>query len=138
MCHLNHYSVSVNSNNLAAKIFLHEFGHGFAALGDEYYTSSVAYNDFYPEGVEPWEPNLTTLTDFSGKWQHLIPDSIPNPTPNQKKYEGIPGVFEGGGYVGKGVYRPAYNCIMKDLRYPEFCRTCKEAIEEMILFYTTP
>jgi len=44
-------------------VFLHEFGHHFAALADEYYTSSVAYNDFFPPGIEPIEPNVTALLD---------------------------------------------------------------------------
>lgn len=132
----NHYSISVNSNRHAAKIFLHELGHGFAALGDEYYNSEVAYNDFYSPDVEPWVSNLTTLVDFENKWGSLIPDSIPVPTPNEEKYEGIPGVFEGGGYVSEDVYRPSYNCIMNDLRYHQFCKTCKKAIQKMIDFYS--
>ena len=50
-------------------VFVHEFGHSFAGLGDEYYTSDVAYNDFYPEGVEPWEANLSRLLDKNNlKW----------------------------------------------------------------------
>lgn len=132
----NHYCVSVNSSKLASRIFLHELGHGFAGLGDEYYNSKVTYNEFYPLKREPWEPNLTTLVDFESKWQGMIPDSIPIPTPNKKKYERMTGVFEGGGYVSKGVYRPAYNCIMNDLRYKEFCEVCKHAIQNMIDFRT--
>ena len=131
----NHYSVSVTTSKYASKIFLHELGHGFASLGDEYYNSKVSYNEFYPLDREPWEPNLTTLVNFEGKWNNLIPDSIPVPTPNRKKYEGIPGVFEGGGYVSKGVFRPSYNCIMNDLRYDSFCETCKKAIQTMIDFH---
>jgi hypothetical protein len=63
-------------------VFVHEFGHLFSGLGDEYYTSDVAYNDFYPEGVEPWEPNLTRLLDKNNlKWGNLIEKNIPVPTP---------------------------------------------------------
>jgi len=132
----NHYCVSVNSSRLASRIFLHELGHGFAGLGDEYYNSKVTYNEFYPLQREPWEPNLTTLVDFESKWQQMIEDSIPVPTPNKRKYEGMTGVFEGGGYVSQGVYRPAYNCIMNDLRYKEFCEVCRKAIQDMIDFRT--
>ncbi|MCD4695240.1 MAG: IgA Peptidase M64, partial [Bacteroidales bacterium] len=108
----NYYSVSVNSNQNAAKIFIHEFGHGFAGLGDEYYNSEVAYSEFYPLDVEPWEPNLTTLVNFDKKWPGLLKKSTPVPTPPKKKYLNKTGVFEGGGYAAKGVYRPANDCLM--------------------------
>jgi len=56
-------------------VYVHEFGHSFGGLGDEYYASSVAYDEFYPQGVEPWEPNLTVLLDKKNvKWKaHLTP-----------------------------------------------------------------
>ena len=65
------------------------FGHGFGGLGDEYYTSDVAYEDFYNLEVEPWEPNLTTLVNFDSKWKKIITDSTPVPTPRESKYEKI-------------------------------------------------
>ena len=132
----NYYSVSVNSNILASKIFVHEFGHGFAGLGDEYYNSPTSYNDFYPLDVEPWEPNITTLVNFDSKWKHLLKKKTPIPTPPKKKYLDKPGVFEGGGYVAKGVYRPAYDCLMKSFKGDKFCETCIEAIQKMIDFYS--
>jgi len=132
----NYYSVSVNSNSKAAKIFVHEFGHGFAGLGDEYYNSEVAYSDFYPTDVEPWEPNLTTLVDFDRKWKHLLKKKTPVPTPATKKYIKNLGVFEGGGYAAKGVYRPAYDCLMKTFDGDKFCGACSEAIQKMIDFYS--
>ncbi|OQX73448.1 MAG: peptidase M64 [Bacteroidetes bacterium 4484_249] len=132
----NYYSISVNSNLHAAKIFVHEFGHGFAGLGDEYYNSEVAYSEFYPLDVEPWEPNLTTLIDFDKKWKHLLKKRTPIPTPSEKKYLNKTGVFEGGGYAAKGVYRPAYDCLMNSFKGDEFCEACNEAIVKMILFYS--
>ncbi len=132
----NHYNMSVNSNRLSAEIFVHEFGHGFAGLGDEYYNSSVAYSDFYPLDAEPWEPNITTLVNFNGKWESMIPDSVPIPTPNKVKYADTLGVFEGGGYVAKGVYRPSYDCLMNTLQDDKFCGACKKAIQQMIDFYS--
>ena len=57
-------SVCTSDNSLTKEVFVHEFGHGFAGLGDEYYNSTVAYEDFYNLKTEPWEPNLTTLVDF--------------------------------------------------------------------------
>lgn len=132
----NNYNVSVNNSEYSARIFVHEFGHGFAGLGDEYYTSSVAYNDFFSLDAEPWEPNLTTLIDFNGKWEKLIPEGTPIPTPDTGKYVKQLGVFEGGGYVAKGVYRPASNCIMNSLHAEEFCGACKQSIQQMIDYYT--
>lgn len=132
----NHYNMSVNSNRLAAKIIVHEFGHGFAGLGDEYYNSEVAYNDFYSPQTEPWEPNLTTLVDFHGKWERLIPKGTPVPTPDTKAYADTLGVFEGGGYVAKGVYRPASDCLMNTLTNDTFCGACSQSIQIMIDFYT--
>jgi len=62
-------------------LFLHEFGHSFAGLADEYYTSSVAYNEFYPRGVEPTEPNITALLDPKNlKWKELMTSGIEIPT----------------------------------------------------------
>ena len=132
----NYYSVSVNSNRLAAKIFVHEFGHGFAGLGDEYYNSEVAYSDFYDPEVEPWEPNLTTLVDFERKWEKMLDEKTPVPTPPEPQYVDKTGVFEGGGYAAKGVYRPAYDCLMNTFDAEEFCEVCKTTIENMILFYS--
>jgi len=66
-------------------VYVHEFGHSFAGLGDEYYTSSTGYNDFYPQGVEPWEPNVTALTDTrSLKWKEFATPGIDIPTSWEK------------------------------------------------------
>lgn len=63
-------------------MFTHEFGHSFAGLGDEYYSSSVSYLDFYPKGVEPWEPNVTALLDTTDlKWKSFVEKGTPLPTP---------------------------------------------------------
>jgi hypothetical protein len=66
-------------------LLLHEFGHSFAALADEYYSSSVAYNDFYPKGREPKEPNITALLDPNVlKWRDLVDPDTELPTPWEK------------------------------------------------------
>jgi len=67
-------------------VLIHEFGHGFAGLGDEYYTSDVAYEEFYKLTVEPWEPNLTTLVDFNSKWIDMLESGTPVPTPVEEKF----------------------------------------------------
>jgi len=132
----NHYSVCINKSKYEEYIFIHEFGHGFAGLADEYYTSDVAYENFYPLDVEPLEPNLTTLVEFENKWKEMVNDSIPVPTPNDPKYKNVVGVFEGGGYVSKGVYRPRMDCTMKSISVNNFCPVCYKAILDMINFYS--
>lgn len=69
--------------------FVHEFGHSFAGLADEYYSSPVAYEDFNAKGVEPWEPNVTALLDAKQlKWRDLVETATPLPTPwNQGDYD---------------------------------------------------
>lgn len=59
----NLWSTSAADTGPAAYVFVHEFGHAFAGLGDEYYSSQVAYETFNTPGVEPWEPNITALLD---------------------------------------------------------------------------
>lgn len=68
-------------------VFIHEFGHSFAGLADEYYTSAVAYNDIYLPDVEPWEPNITALLNpAQPKWASLIKKGTPIPTPWNKAH----------------------------------------------------
>lgn len=131
----NHYSVCIRKNPYEEYIFTHEFGHGFASLADEYYTSDVAYNDFYALDVEPLDPNLTTLVDFDSKWKNLVDSKTPIPTPKSEEYADKVGAFEGGGYVAKGIYRPMEDCTMKSATVNNFCPVCKNAIIEMINFY---
>lgn len=134
----NYYNVSVNSNEKAAKIFIHELGHGFVGLADEYYDSSTSYNDFYNLTVEPWEPNITTLVDFGSKWQDMVKKKTPIPTPDTDEYIKKVGAFEGGGYVAKGMYRPKHDCLMKTFAGDDFCPVCEKAIQDMIDFYSKP
>ncbi len=62
-------------------VFLHEFGHGFAGLADEYYSSPVSYVDIYTPGVEPLEPNITALLDTANvKWKRYLSPGINVPT----------------------------------------------------------
>ncbi len=131
----NHYSVCVNRNKFEEYIFTHEFGHGFVGLADEYYTSDVAYENFYPLDVEPYEPNITTMVNFESKWKNMVEEGTPIPTPNEERYKNIVGAFEGGGYVAKGVYRPKLDCTMKSTAVNNFCPVCKKALQDMINFY---
>ncbi|HET8774805.1 MAG TPA: M64 family metallopeptidase [Thermoanaerobaculia bacterium] len=65
-------------------VFVHEFGHHFAGLGDEYYTSDVAYETGGAEHPEPWEPNLTA-SGTHPKWMSLVTPGTPLPTPWDKE-----------------------------------------------------
>jgi len=77
------YSTVAADNAYAPYIFVHEFGHHFAGLADEYYTSDVAY-EASKERPEPWEPNVTADPKHP-KWEALLSPSVPLPTPWKKK-----------------------------------------------------
>ncbi|MGB9907052.1 MAG: M64 family metallopeptidase [Candidatus Saccharicenans sp.] len=82
----NLYCTFTTDNQWYEYLMLHEFGHSFTGLADEYYTSQVAYNEFYPRGVEPVEPNLTALLDPARlKWKNLVAPGLPVPTPWEKE-----------------------------------------------------
>lgn len=132
----NSYLMSAAHNDKNLPVVVHEFGHSFAGLADEYYYDD-GYESMYPSDTEPWEPNITTLVDFKSKWADLIKDGVDIPTnPSGKNvYEGL-GVYEGGGYQSKGVYRPVQECRMKVNEAPVFCPVCERAIKRMIDYST--
>lgn len=104
-------------------VVVHEFGHSFAGLADEY-----AYDTeevpMYPHDVEPWEKNITTKVDFHNKWENLI-----GKDPKA-------GFYEGAGYSPKGVFRAYPDCRMRTNENPEFCPACRQALQAVIDFYT--
>lgn len=132
----NYYNVCVNRNPHEEYVFVHEFGHGFSFLADEYYDSETTYEDFYDLTVEPLEPNLTTLVNFDKKWKNLVSPGIPIPTPVKEEYIGKVGAFEGGGYVKEKVFRPKYDCSMNSISVDNYCPVCVNAITKMIEFYS--
>jgi hypothetical protein len=80
----NLYATVASDSQWSPYVFVHEFGHHFAGLGDEYYTSDVAYNPA-AKPTEPWEPNLTALLDPKTlKWRDLVTTDTPLPTPWHK------------------------------------------------------
>jgi hypothetical protein len=85
----NLWATCASDTEVAPYVFVHELGHSFAGLADEYYTSDVAYEDFNAPGSEPWEPNITALLDgVELKWKEHTEDAIPIPTPwNQDAYD---------------------------------------------------
>ena len=127
----NFYATSyVNPKN--GFVLIHEFGHSFAGLGDEY-----SENDSDVEGatqkIEPWQKNVTSLKDFSKKWKDMIDTTTPIPTPTTLEFEDKVGVFEGAAYVTKGLYRPYQNCLMRS--DVPFCPVCTREINKMLDFY---
>ena len=133
----NTLNLLMTKHKLFIEVLVHEFGHSFAGLADEYAYEGEEPNDF-PLDVEPWSPNITTLTDFGSKWKDLMPsDKAVISTVDDKNYDtSTIGLYEGAGCVLKGVYRPTPNCMMKTLKIPIFCPVCSRAIEGVIDFYT--
>ena len=117
----NSYNLCYTRGKHFRPVVVHEFGHSFGGLGDEY-----PYGDddpmYFPD-VEPWEPNLTTHTAYPAKWQDLID-------------AGKASLIEGGGYLSKGVWRAQEDCRMRTNEHPDFCPVCQQALRRLILFYT--
>jgi len=130
----NFYTGCTSDNELTPKVSIHEFGHGFGGLADEYYESEMATSDFYNLQVEPWEPNITTNIEFERKWSDLVQEGIPMPTPRTAEFTGKIGMFEGGGYVSKGVYSPTMDCNMKSNTPDDPCPVCQLALELRLKF----
>ncbi len=92
----NLYSTFTAHNRWAGYLLVHELGHALAGLADEYYTSSVAYTDLYPKGIEPVEPNITALLDPSKlKWKDPVSPNTPIPTPwNRKAFDRLDTAYQ--------------------------------------------
>lgn len=119
---LNSYNLSMTHHPSFKSVVVHEFGHSFAGLADEY-AYETEQIPMYPTDIEPWEANITTLKDFDSKWKDL-------------KDSGEAGLHEGAGYSTKGVFRAYEDCRMRTNENPEFCKVCQRAIERVIRFYT--
>lgn len=149
----NSYQIAAANHPLTLPVAVHEFGHSFGGLADEYFYEGEE-DDTYPLDVEPWEPNVTTLVDFDSKWKDMVKPGTPIPTPWQeenlsrdekmkraaankdKEKVEVVGAYEGGGYRAKGVYRPVETCRMRDNYHPTFCPVCEKALTDLIIFYT--
>ena len=117
----NSYTLTTAHHAQFAPVVVHEFGHSFGGLADEYFYDDQ-YEQYYNSETEPWEPNITTKVDFDSKWKDMMPDEA--------------GLYEGGGYMSKGVWRGSFDCRMKTNKYPEFCPVCQRSLERIIRFYT--
>ena len=129
---------SADSKRAKSEVIVHEFGHSFAGLGDEYfYDKKNALDEMYNISEEPWEPNLTSLIHFETKWKNDLPKDAIVPTPLTEENKKLRvGVFEGGAYLSKGIYRPAFDCRMRTNEAKTFCPVCEKAVENMILYLT--
>lgn len=120
---LNSYNLSTTHHPKYRPVVVHEFGHSFAGLADEYAYESEAI-PMYPHDVEPWEQNITTKANFKDKWSNLL------------KTDKKAGFYEGAGYSVKGVYRAYEDCRMRTNEHPVFCPACQQTLTEVIEFYT--
>lgn len=139
---LNSYVLTAAHNRWAMPVVVHEFGHSFAGLADEYFYDDGT--DQYDLHTEPWEPNITTLVNFDSKWKDLVEKSgiVTKADQRLPAYRTLVesdykvGIYEGGGYLSEGIYRPYPTCRMKDNTYPLFCPVCQRAISRMIDYQT--
>lgn len=118
----NEFAIGCVNDNVWIKMMIHEVGHSFSGLGDEYFYSDDTSTDSYDLTIEPWEFNLTTKVDFGSKWEAMYK-------------EGKAGLIEGAGYSAKGMYKAFPKCIMLQLS-DSFCEVCKQAIRERIKYLT--
>lgn len=130
----NSFTLTNTQHPAFAPVVVHEFGHSFAGLADEYFYEEETSD--YPLDLEPWEQNITTLIDFKSKWKDMLIPDTPIPTPIDKKETYPIGVYEGARYMTQKMYRPAFNCRMRTNAAPDFCPVCQRAITKLISFYT--
>lgn len=130
----NAYTLTTTGHVNFKPVVVHEFGHSFAGLSDEYFYETDVLSDMQSTALEPWEQNITTLKDFDSKWKDMLVKKTPIPTDvtDSKKYP--VGVYEG--LAGKKIYKATLDCRMKTNTAKEFCPVCERAISRLIQFYT--
>lgn len=135
----NSYTLTTAHHEAFAPVVVHEFGHSFGGLADEYFYDypDIATNPIVAT-TEPWQQNVTNLVDFESKWADMLPEGTEIPTEETQKAEKrfTVGVYEGANYVSKGAYRPAVVCRMRNNTASQFCPVCQRAITRLIEFYT--
>lgn len=135
----NSYTLTTAHHPLFAPVVVHEFGHSFGGLADEYFydTPDISSNPLTATN-EPWQQNITNLVDLASKWGDMLPEGTAIPTEPTKQAEEnyTVGVYEGANYMTKGAFRPAVVCRMRNNTATQFCPVCQRALERMIRFYT--
>ncbi|MCD8091873.1 MAG: IgA Peptidase M64 [Bacteroides sp.] len=132
----NSYTLTTAHHPKFRPVVVHEFGHSFGGLADEYFYDNDVMTDTYPLDVEPWEQNISTRVNFAAKWEDMLVEGTPIPTPTTESEKYPVGVYEGGGYSAKGICRPADDCRMRTNECAAFCPVCQRAIRRVIEFYT--
>ena len=118
---------TISTNESAPDVFIHEFGHSFTALADEYDSPYPGYPACSDINGPACEANVTDVTIRNNiKWSYFISPTTPIPTPETSQYNGVVGLFEGARYQETGWYRPKNACNMKVLGV-DFCEVCQEA-----------
>ena len=134
----NSYTLTTAHHSAFAPVVVHEFGHSFAGLADEYFysTPDIASNPLTATN-EPWQQNITNLVDFQSKWVDMMPEgaTIPSEPTKEAEENYTVGAYEGANYMTKGAYRPAVVCRMRNNTATQFCPVCQRAIQRMIEFY---
>lgn len=137
----NAFTLTSTHHSQYEPVVVHEFGHSFAGLADEYFYDQDTMTDTYSHSREPWEQNVTNLVDFGKgkKWYALCQSLTPLPHPKSAKDAKVQrGLYEGAAYSKRGFYRCSYDCRMRTNSYPDFCPACELAIGRLIEFYTAP
>lgn len=132
----NSYTLTTAHHRDFRPVVVHEFGHSFAGLGDEYFYDNADDNDnMHSLNHEPWEPNITTMVDFDSKWADMVAEGVEIPTAvtPERTANYVVGAYEGGGYLSKGIFRPTDVCRMRNNTAERFCPVCERAIERVIL-----
>lgn len=131
----NYYAFSA-VQEMSMWILPHELGHSIGGLADEYVEDDSNYNRRYV-GIEPLEPNITSLVNFETKWKDIVPEGTAIPTEPVKglgkRDNGPVGAYEGAGYLEKGCYRPCTQCMMRNYAY--FCPVCTKRLHEIFDLY---
>lgn len=161
----NRFTVVAGHNPELRYLVVHELGHSFGGLADEYYAAVVPYATPAVQ-AEPWEPNVTPMLAGQLKWRALVAEGMPLPSPWKKaEYEaaaatkaetpaerkarqqreaavlvsdpllGKVGAFEGAMYRSSGMYRPEVRCLMFNQLAEGFCHVCRSSIEQRIALF---
>lgn len=128
----------VSADPTAGQTLVHELGHSFGGLADEYDTPNPTYWECSRELDCP-EPNVTLRTALPDiKWRAWIPQGVPIPTPAYAGYGDVVGLFEGARYHTTGIFRPVeWSCAMRSTQ-TAFCPVCTEALVRQIWAHARP
>lgn len=130
----NSYTITTSNHKHFAPVVVHEFGHSFAGLADEYFYEQDVFESSGNLKIEPWEQNISSLANFDSKWKDMLQKQTPIPTETKDLNKYRIGVYEG--LKGNGLYIPSHDCRMKTNEATDFCPVCEHAINRLIEFYT--